>query len=85
MGQARRDAQQTAATATGDTELSAGAASSRGTVRGLLSDGPSCFLVVVEQRVTPGVDDGGRIQFTVYHACARAVEGGWAVERFEQP
>ena len=85
VGQARRDAQQTAASAAGDAELSAGAASSRGNVRGLLTDGASCFLVVVEQRITPGAGDRARVQFTVYHACARAVEGGWAVERFEQP
>ena len=85
VGQARRDAQQIATSAASDVELSAGAASSRGKVRGLLTDGAGCFLVVVEQRITPDAGDRARVQFTVYHACARAVQGGWTVERFEQP
>jgi hypothetical protein len=78
IGQARRDAEQTAASAGSDAQLRGTSSDAR--TAAVVSQAGGWSLVITRERLTP---DAGPARYRIYRAHTRPVDGGVAVDRWE--
>jgi hypothetical protein len=80
VGQARRDAEQTAASAARDAQLIDAGTTSRGETIAVIPQRSGWALVVTREQLSP---DAGPVRYRVYRAHTRRVSGGVAVDAWE--
>jgi alkylhydroperoxidase/carboxymuconolactone decarboxylase family protein YurZ len=83
VGQARQDAEQLAATATHDPQLTDATTRSTGAVAGLMAGGDGWTLVVVRERLTIGAGAPPDVRYRIYRAHTTPTNDGVAVDQWE--